>query len=70
MGVLSDRGDGKKESLDYLEAPENQELLEMQDKENTLSDYKTKSDKNLIIPLKEKPENQLTRFMKGEVAHD
>ena len=42
----------------------------MQDKEKTLFDKKTKSDKNLIIQLKEKPENQLTRFMKGEVAHD
>ena len=42
----------------------------MQDKENTISDYKTKSDKNLIFSLKEKPDNLLTRFMKGEVAHD
>ena len=69
-GVSSDKGDGQKESLEYFEAPENQELLEMQDKEKTLSDQKTKSDKNLIIPLKEKPDNQLTQFMKGDVAHD
>ena len=42
----------------------------MQDKEKTLSDKKTKSDKNLMIPPKEKPDNQLTLFLKGEVAHD
>ena len=42
----------------------------MLDKGRALSDLKNKSDDHSIPPKMEKPKNQLTRFLNGEVATD